>query len=80
MILPDLLMPDVSGFEVALALNNGPETTSIPIIVVTSKQVTAADRKALNGFVTAILEKADLDQVRLVNEVRRAMSGRRAGS
>ena len=79
-ILLDLLMPDVTGFEVALALNNAPETTSIPIIVVTSKQVTAADRKALNGFVTAILEKADLDQVRLVNEVRRAMSGRRAGS
>ena len=80
MILPDLLMPDVSGFEVALALNNEPETTSIPIIVVTAKQVTAADRKALSGFVTAVLEKAELDQVRLVTEVRRAMSGRRAGS
>jgi hypothetical protein len=44
--------------------------------VVTAKQVTAEDRNKLNGWVAAIMEKAELDRDRFVAAVRRAMTGR----
>ncbi|MEX2584607.1 MAG: PAS domain S-box protein [Gemmatimonadota bacterium] len=77
LILLDLMMPQVSGFDVVAALHEQPDTATIPIVVVTSGDVTAADRDRLNGHVKAILEKASFDPGQLTNEVRRAMSGRR---
>jgi CheY-like chemotaxis protein len=76
LIVLDLMMPNVNGFEVVEALKNHPGTARIPILVVTAKPVTAEDRVKLNGRVTAILEKTDFDRARFTAEVRRAMSGR----
>jgi PAS domain S-box-containing protein len=72
----DLMMPDVTGFDVVEALKENPETAKIPILVVTAKRVTREDRLRLNGYVTTIMEKADFDRDRFTSEVRRAMSGR----
>jgi len=77
LIVLDLLMPEVSGFEVVEALITNPDTARIPLLVVTSKQVTDADRTRLKDSVTAILAKGAFDRERFTNEVRRAMSGRR---
>ncbi|MDB4873663.1 MAG: hypothetical protein JWM41_109 [Gemmatimonadetes bacterium] len=77
LIVLDLMMPVVSGFDVVQALHENRITASIPIIVVTAKQVTAEDRARLNGYVTTIMEKATFDGKRFSAEVRRAMSGRR---
>jgi CheY-like chemotaxis protein len=76
LIVLDLMMPDVNGFDVVEALNEHPETARIPILVVTAKQITAGDRAKLNGYVMSIIEKTDFDQDRFTAEVRRAMSGR----
>jgi PAS domain S-box-containing protein len=76
LIVLDLMMPDVNGFDVVQALNAHAETSRIPILVVTAKQITAEDRKKLNGFVTTILEKATFERGHFMAEVRRAMSGR----
>ena len=73
----DLLMPDVSGFDVVDALHEDPGTATIPILVVTAKPITAEDRDKLNGYVSTIMEKADFDGGRFALEVRRAMSGRK---
>jgi PAS domain S-box-containing protein len=75
-IVLDLMMPDVNGFDVVAALNTQPETARIPILVVTAKQVTAEDRTKLSHHVTAIMEKAEFNPDRFTAEVRRAMSGR----
>jgi CheY-like chemotaxis protein len=72
----DLMMPDVNGFDVVSALQERPDTAGIPILVVTAKHITNADRAKLNGYVMTIMEKADFDRDRFLNEVRRAMSGR----
>jgi CheY-like chemotaxis protein len=72
-ILLDLLMPEISGFEVVGALKDDPATAQIPIIVVTSKLLTAEDRNKLNKDVVAILEKAEFRQEMLAAEVRRAL-------
>jgi PAS domain S-box-containing protein len=76
LIVLDLMMPEVSGFDVVAALQERPGTASIPVLVVTARQITADDRTRLNGYVTAILEKTVLDRERFAAEVRRAMSGR----
>ncbi|HEX7615853.1 MAG TPA: response regulator [Thermoanaerobaculia bacterium] len=76
LIVLDLMMLDVNGFDVVEALHERPETASIPILVVTAKQTTAEERAKLSGHVTTIVEKAELDRDRFRVEVRRAMSGR----
>ena len=77
LILLDLMMPEVNGFDVVDALRNDSATAAIPIIIVTAKQLTDEDRRSLNGFVTAVLEKASFNHGRFLNEVRRALAGRR---
>jgi CheY-like chemotaxis protein len=76
LIVLDLMLPEVNGFDVVTALQEDPATARIPILVVTAKQITAADRAKLNGYVMSIMEKADFDGDRFIAEVRRAMSGR----
>ncbi|MEX0893067.1 MAG: response regulator [Gemmatimonadota bacterium] len=76
-IILDLLMPDVNGFDVVVALQGRPETASIPILIITGMQVKAEDRARLNGYVTAIMEKGDMGPGQLTDEVRRAMAGRK---
>jgi CheY-like chemotaxis protein len=78
LIVLDLMMPDVNGFDVVEALQLRSDTAHIPILVVTAKQITAEDRAKLNGYVTAIMEKAEFDREHFTAEVRRAMSGRQS--
>jgi CheY-like chemotaxis protein len=75
-IVLDLMMPDVNGFDVVDALNEHPNTARIPILVVTAKEITIEDRAKLSGAVRAIMEKATFDYDLFMAEVRRAMSGR----
>jgi CheY-like chemotaxis protein len=74
LIVLDLMMPEVNGFDVVAALAEQPNTSHIPILIVTVKRVTAEDRAKLQGSVMAIIEKADFDADHFVAEVRRAMS------
>jgi CheY-like chemotaxis protein len=76
LIVLDLMMPDVNGFDVVEALNSRVGTAQIPILIVTAKQITAEDRAKLNGSVRTIMDKGALDPERFATEVRRAMSGR----
>jgi PAS domain S-box-containing protein len=79
-ILLDLMMPKVSGFDVVEALNEQPDTARIPIVVVTAKHITAEDRATLHGHVATIMDKAEFDAARFMAEVRRALSGRKASA
>jgi CheY-like chemotaxis protein len=76
LIVLDLIMPEVNGFEVVDALNENPATALIPIVVVTASEITEADRTRLNGFVSTIMGKAGFDGERFMCEVRRAMASR----
>jgi CheY-like chemotaxis protein len=77
LIVLDLLMPEVSGFDVVDALREHPDMARIPILVVTAKEITAEDRVRLTGYVTTIMEKSAFSHDLFVAEVRRAMSGHR---
>jgi PAS domain S-box-containing protein len=80
LIILDLMMPEVNGFDVVEALNADLTTARIPIVVVTAKRITADDRIRLHGYVTTIVEKAFFDAARFTAEVRRAMAGRLVGA
>ncbi len=78
LIVLDLMMPEVSGFEVIEVLKRDPATAGIPIVVVTAKDVTDADRTRLDGDVLKVLDKSGLNQSRFIGEVRQAMNGKGA--
>ncbi|HEY0469527.1 MAG TPA: response regulator, partial [Polyangiaceae bacterium] len=77
LIVLDLMMPDVNGFDVVEELRRHAETARIPIMILTAMQLTADERQKLNGHVTAVLAKTELELEHFRAEVRRAMSGRR---
>ena len=76
LVVLDLMMPEVNGFEVVEALRAYPPTASLPILVVTAMDVSPPDRARLNGYVTAIVAKTELGLQQFNAEVRRAMAGR----
>ena len=55
LILLDLIMPEMDGFEFLDAFNRNPEWHCIPVVVITAKQLTAAERGLLS--VRTIIEK-----------------------
>ncbi|RFC36197.1 MAG: PAS domain S-box-containing protein [Candidatus Nitrotoga sp. SPKER] len=77
LIVLDLVMPDVNGFDVVTALKNNTYTARIPVLIVTSKQLTAEDRAALDPQVTKIMNKTTLSQDHFLNEVRCTLMIRR---
>ena len=70
MILLDLMMPEMDGFEVVAELRRHEAWRTIPIVVVTAKELTAEDRQRLNGYVERILEKGAYTRDTLLAEVR----------
>jgi signal transduction histidine kinase/DNA-binding response OmpR family regulator len=60
-VLVDLLMPDVDGFEVIDALHVDPRTAAIPVVVLTAKALTAQDRRRLQGRIEFVASKGELD-------------------
>jgi signal transduction histidine kinase/DNA-binding response OmpR family regulator len=78
-IVLDLLMDGVDGFQAAAELTRRVETAAIPIVVFTSKELEAAERAALSGRIAALLSKAPDDRRRLVATIRDLEArGRRA--
>jgi signal transduction histidine kinase/CheY-like chemotaxis protein len=70
-VLLDLRMPDMDGFEVAERLRADPATASVPILVLTHSEMTRAERDRLAGRVSHLAQKGQLDRVALVDLVAR---------
>ena len=69
-IFLDLMMPEMDGFEFIEELKKNPEHRPIPIVVVTSKDLTQADRVRLNGGVAKLIEKKSFVHDDLLSEIR----------
>ena len=72
-IILDLMMPEVDGFAVLEAVKSNRETRSIPIIVVTAKELTIEERERLNQGVASLLEKGIFQQQELLADVAAAL-------
>ena len=60
-VLVDLLMPGVDGFEVVDAMRADPRTATTPVVVLTAKSLTAQDRQRLQGRIEFVASKGELD-------------------
>ena len=81
LILLDLVMPVMDGFEFVLEMRRRDPARQIPIVVVTAKDITEEDRRRLNGGVMGLIEREGLDQDALVEMIREqaAATASRAG-
>jgi GAF domain-containing protein/DNA-binding response OmpR family regulator len=70
LIVLDLMMPEMDGFDFVTAVRADEAWRAIPIIVVTAKDLTPDDRQRLNGYVEAILQKGASSRDALLAEVR----------
>jgi CheY-like chemotaxis protein len=70
LILLDLMMPEMDGFEFADRVRRHPEWRSIPIVVVTARDLSAEERQRLSGYVETILQKAGDSHEELLLQVR----------
>jgi CheY-like chemotaxis protein/anti-sigma regulatory factor (Ser/Thr protein kinase) len=69
-ILLDLMMPEMDGFEFVAEFRRHEAWRAIPIIVITAKDLTREDRERLNGYVQKILQKGAHGRDELLAEVR----------
>jgi PAS domain S-box-containing protein len=70
LILLDLMMPVMDGFEFVHHFRKLEGCSEIPIIVVTAKDLDQKDRELLNGGVERIVEKGGLTRTELLAQVR----------
>jgi CheY-like chemotaxis protein len=69
LILLDLMMPEMDGFQFIDEIAKNEAWRKIPIIVVTAMDLSPEDRERLNGQVEKILQKGAYTRDRLLNEV-----------
>ncbi len=77
LLLLDLVMPEMSGFEALAILRGQPETREIPVVVCTSLRLTAEDRRRLEEHAAEVFPKELLGEA--AAEVNLLAAARRAG-
>lgn len=77
LILLDLMMPDLGGLDVVQALRRNQATASIPILVITARQLSGDERAALSGTLDPairVIDKAGFDRLSFMAEVTSALA------
>jgi threonine synthase len=69
LIILDLMMPELDGFSVLDALKNDNQTASIPVIVVTAKELTQEEKARLQGRIHTLMQKGEFLNDDLLDEV-----------
>jgi len=78
LICLDLMMPEMDGFAFAAEVRRHPEWRSIPIVVITSQDLSSDDRRRLNGNVEKILRKDGDSRQTLLEQVRDLLADSKA--
>jgi signal transduction histidine kinase/DNA-binding response OmpR family regulator len=77
LILLDLGLPDITGEEVLERLSAGAETAAIPVVIATARDLSAAERTALNLRARGVLSKRDMNKETLGAMLRAVQTGQR---
>ena len=78
LILLDLMMPQMDGFELLGELRGSPDWIAIPVIVMTVKDLSPDDERRLEGRVKKVFRKGSLSRQQLAEEIRSILRSRRA--
>ena len=73
LIILDLMMPEIDGFEVIRYLKKSEETKEIPIIIVSAKKLTQEEIKYLNCNIEKIIRKGDFSKEDLLKDIKRML-------
>ena len=77
LVICDLLMPDMDGYEVVRQLGAAEATRQATILILTAHELSNADRERLNGRVADVLPKGDDLRPALAAWLRRASTASR---
>jgi signal transduction histidine kinase/DNA-binding response OmpR family regulator len=72
-IVLDLLMPEMDGFDFLVEMRQRPEWRDIPVLVLTAKDLSAEDHKRLNGYVEQVMRKSASELSELLRELGRML-------
>ena len=70
LIILDLMMPEVDGFEVVQTLKSNSSTTDIPILILTAKDLTVDDRLRLAGKIENFIQKSHFTKEDLLSYIK----------
>jgi signal transduction histidine kinase/DNA-binding response OmpR family regulator len=73
-IVLDLMMPEMDGFEFLGELRSRPDGRDVPVLVVTGKDLTEDDRRRLDGGVERVILKRGFGPDELLGELRHALA------
>jgi CheY-like chemotaxis protein len=69
LILLDLMMPEMDGFTFVVELRKNPAWRSIPVVVVTAKDLSSEERLQLSGYVEKVIQKGAYNREDLLVEI-----------
>lgn len=73
LLILDLMMPEQDGFSVLDALGQNDATASLPVIVVTAKELTPSETQRLRGRIQRLMTKGEFLSEDLLGEIERAL-------
>ncbi len=78
LILLDLMMPEMDGFEFLDTFNSRADWRHVPVVVITAKQLTAAERSLLSGRTRTVINKGASIDRDIAEAIRKAVGQRPA--
>jgi hypothetical protein len=79
LVLLDLMMPEMDGFDFLDEFRRHETWRTVPVVVITGKDLSETDRQRLNGGVSRVLQKGGLGRDVLLAEVRQLIMARAGG-
>ncbi len=73
LLLLDLMMPGLDGFSIIEIMKKDPNLHTIPIIVITAKELTPIERQRLSGKIKALLQKGTFMDSDLLQDIQQAI-------
>ena len=73
-ILLDLMMPEMDGFQLVAEMQKHPAWSKIPVIVVTARDLTVEDHARLNSLIEMILRKERFNPATLIESIRQVVA------
>ncbi|MCE7871668.1 response regulator, partial [bacterium CPR1] len=70
LVLLDLMMPEVDGFEVLAVMHQNPRWASVPVVVVTAKELTDEEREYLHAHTARLVDRRAFSTEELVSWLR----------